>query len=117
MKKDGIHIMLIGLGITILTAILYFSKSNEYFMNKFVMEIGNSFHFNWAPMIGIAIMAFGEFLLWKSQNNANLMEVKDKFIAKLRTRVSSTKLGLIYLSNMHLINFKVVKILIMLMKI
>ena len=117
MKKDGIIIMLVGLGITIITAILYFSKLNEPFMNKFVIEAGNSFHFNWAPMIGIFVMAIGEFLLWESQNNANLNDVKTKFVAKFRSKMSTIKLGLIYVSNMHLINFRVLRVLIMIFKI
>ena len=117
MKKDGITIMLVGLGITIITAILYFTKMNEPFMNKFVFESGNSFHFNWAPMIGILVMAIGEFLLWESQNNVDLNEVKSKFIAKFRLRISTVKLGLIYVFNMHLINFRVLRVLIMFFKI
>ena len=117
MKKDGIIIMLVGLGITIITAFLYFSKMNEPLMNKFVLEAGNTFHFNWAPMIGIFVMAIGEFLLWESQNNENLNEVKIKFITKFKARMANIKLGLIYVMNMHLINFHVLKVLIMFFKI
>jgi len=117
MKRDGITIMLVGLGITIITAILYFSKMNEPFMNKFVIEAGGSFHFNWAPMIGILVMAIGEFLLWESQSNADLKELKTKLVARFRLRISTIKLGLIYVSNLHLINFRVLRVLIMFFKI
>jgi len=117
MKKDGISIMLVGLVITIITAILYFSKLNEPLMNKFVFEAGNSFHFNFAPMIGIMVMAFGEFLLWESQYNDDLNEVKTKLVTKFKSRISTVKLGLIYLSTMHLINFRVLRVLIMFFKI
>ena len=117
MKKDGIIIMLVGLVVTIITAFLYFSKMNEPLMNKFVFESGNSFHFNWAPMIGILVMAIGEFLLWESQNNVDLNEVKTKLVAKFKSRLSTVKLGLIYVSNMHLISFRVLRVLIMFFKI
>lgn len=112
MKKDGIHIMLIGLGVTILTAILYFSKSNEYFMSKFIIGKDSSFHFNWAPMIGISIMAFGEFLLWESQKNENLNQVRIKFINWFYTRLSNLHLYLIYISHTKLLNMKAVRFII-----
>jgi len=112
MKKDGINIMLIGLIITIITAWFYFSKHYEAGMSKFVLTIGNSFHFNWAPMIGISVMAFGEFLLWESQKNRNLNDVWIKFKNKCNIRISMLQLNFIYLSNMKLISMRVVKFLI-----
>lgn len=112
MKKDGIKIMLLGLGLTIISAVFYFFKLNESFTDKFVITIGNTFHFNWAPMIGIAVMAFGEFLLWESQHNKNLKEVSVKFMNKLRIRVSNLNLEYIYLSHVKLINMKIVRFVI-----
>ncbi|MDD4969322.1 MAG: hypothetical protein PHT07_07810 [Paludibacter sp.] len=117
MKKDGINIMLVGLVITIITAILYFSKMNEPFMNKFVLGSGSSFHFNWAPMIGILIMAFGEFLLWESQNNVDLIAVKAKFRLKFMSKLSNVRLGMIYFFHMHLINFNALRQMIMSFKL
>ena len=111
MKKDGITIMLLGLGLTILTAIFYFTNHNEYLMNKFIITFGHSFHFNWAPMIGIFTMAFGEFILWKSQNNKNMSEVMDKFILKSKLMISTLKLEL------NAINFKELRVLIMSFKL
>jgi len=75
MKKDGITTMLIGLGITILEAVFYFTNGNDFLMSEFIIHFGKSFHFNWAPMIGICIMAFGEFILLESQNNKNLKKL------------------------------------------
>jgi len=111
MKKDGITIMLLGLGLTILTAFFYFTNHNEYLMNKFIITFGHSFHFNWAPMIGILTMAFGEFILWKSQNNKNMSEVMDKFILKSKMMISTLKLEL------NAINFKELRVLIMSFKL
>ena len=113
MKKDGITIMLIGLGITILTAVFYFTNQNDLLMSKFIVHFGKSFHFNWAPMVGICIMAFGEFILWKSQNNKNLNEVFIKFMINSRLRFNDIQLEIIYLINKNMINFRELKLLIM----
>ena len=117
MKKDGITIMLIGLGITILAAVFYFTNQNDLLMSKFIVHFGKSFHFNWAPMIGICIMAFGEFILWKSQNNKNLNEVFIKFMNNSKMRFSNIQLELIYLVNRNMINFKEFKVIIMSFKL
>ena len=113
MKKDGITIMLIGLGVTILAAVFYFTNQNDLLMSKFIIHFGKSFHFNWAPMIGICIMAFGEFILWKSQNNKNLKEVLIKFLNNSKMRFSNIHLELIYLVNRNMINFREFKGIIM----
>ena len=112
MKKDGINIMLLGLAMTILIAYFYFSKQQSNVMNKFVMTIGNSFHFDWAPMIGITVMAFGEFLLWQSQKNRNLNQVWIKFLNKYNVRLSYIRLKFIYLTQNKMINLKAIKFLV-----
>jgi len=112
MKKDGIYIMLLGLAITILIAYFYFSKQHDYVMSKFVLTFGKSFHFNWAPMIGISVMAFGEFILWQSQNNKNLNEVKIKFLRKFKVRLSNVRLVIIYLTQNKMVNLKAIKFIV-----
>ena len=116
MKKVGITIMVIGLGVTILAAVFYFTKQNDLLMSKFIIHFGNSFHFNWAPMIGITIMAFGEFILWESQHNKNLNEVLIKYLNKSRRKFSDIQQGIIYLINKNRTNFKEFKVLIMNLK-
>ena len=112
MKKDGIGIMIFGLGLTILSAVFYFLNLNNFVMDKFVITIGSSFHFHWAPMIGISTMAIGEFLLWKSQNNKNLKEVGIKLLNKFKMSSSNFKLEAIYVSHLKFVNMKVVRFLI-----
>ena len=116
MKKVGITIMVIGLGVTILAAVFYFTKQNDILMSKFIIHFGNSFHFNWAPMIGITIMAFGEFVLWKSQLNKNMNEVLIKYLNKSRGIFSDIRMEIIYLINKNRTNFKEFKVLIMNLK-
>ena len=112
MKKDGITIMLFGLALTIITAYFYFSKKYEVGMLKFVLTIGNSFQFNWAPFVGISIMGFGEFILWESQKNRNMNEVWFKMKNKINFRISKIHLKFIYLNRLNLIDLKVIKFLI-----
>ena len=117
MKKDGITIMLLGLGITIIIAIFYFTRQNDLLMNKFVINFGKAFHFNWAPMIGIVTMAFGEFILWKSQNNKNLNEVMIKVVNNYKLKITNIKLEIICLSNKNLNNMRELKVLLLSFKL
>jgi len=112
MKKDGIKIMILGLGLTIISAFFYFFNVKESINVKSLVSSIDSAHFNWLPMIGISIMAFGEFLLWQSQHNKNLNEVRTKLLNRIRIRMSNLKLGLIYISHSKLINMKVVRFIV-----
>ena len=112
MKKDGINIMIFGLGLTIISAVFYFFNLNESVTDKFVITIGNSFHFHWGPMIGILTMAIGEFLLWQSQHNKNLKEVGIKFLNKFKMNSSNFRLEAIYVSHLKFVNMKVVRFIV-----
>ena len=112
MKKDGIKIILFGLGLTIISAVFYSFNFDQPVTDKSVIAIGKSYQFNWTPLIGISIMAIGEFILWESQNNKNLNEVRIKFIKKLHMRVSNLRLDYIYLSHAKLLNMKAVRFII-----
>jgi len=89
MKRDNINIILLGFGISVLTAIFFFSKRNELIMNKFVISINKSFHFNLAPMVGISFMAVGEILIWESQHNEKLIRFKAELVNQINNRTSS----------------------------
>ena len=104
--------MLIGLGLTILTAVKYSLDLNGFSMNKFTIIQGNSFQFNWAPMIGIFIMAVGEFLLWQSQHNKNIKEVGIKFLNKIKMSISNLRLDIIYISHLKFVNMKAIRFVI-----
>ena len=86
MKKDDIYIMLLGLGIAMISASFYFSNRNGFIMNKFMISINKSFHFNCTPLIGITFMALGEIIIWQSKNNSNLNEYKNTFIQNLKVK-------------------------------
>ena len=98
MIRDGINFMWIGLGITLFTIYLYFSLNEEKNTNKFVLSVNKSYLFNLAPMIGISLMIFGEFLVWETQNNKILREQKLKLLNSYTKRLTDLKIGNRYYS-------------------
>ena len=94
MKRDDIYIILLGFGISVLTAFFFFSKRNELIMNKFVISINKSFHYNLAPMVGISFIAAGEFLLWESQHNEKLIYLKAELVNYINKKLSGLPSGL-----------------------
>ena len=86
--------MLLGFGISVLTAFFFFSKRNELIMSKFVISINKSYNFNLAPMVGISFMAIGEFLLWESQHNDKLIRFKAELVNQINRKISGLPAGL-----------------------
>jgi hypothetical protein len=66
MKKTGIFIVLIGLGLTILTAFTFFTKEKVVDLGKIEITRNKPHHLNWSPLIGIVIMGIGGGLLWQA---------------------------------------------------
>ena len=93
MIRDGINFMWVGLGITLFTIYLYFSLNEEKITNKFVLSVNKSYLFNLAPMIGISLMIFGEFLVWETQNNKILREQKLKLLNSYKNKLMDLKIG------------------------
>jgi hypothetical protein len=106
MKREAIITLFLSMAITVLTALAYFSKRNQFIMNKFVIVIIKSFHFNSTPILSISFMAIGEYLLWETQNNSDVMAVKSKIIERLNLIVCSAQLHLMSLSKRNLIAMK-----------
>jgi hypothetical protein len=65
MKKAGIIIILIGLGLTIFTAFTYFSKEKVVDIGKVEITRNKPHHLKWSPLVGIAIMGIGGIVLWQ----------------------------------------------------
>jgi hypothetical protein len=66
MKKLGIFIIIIGLGLTIFTAVTYFTREKIVDIGKVEITRNKPHHFHWSPLIGIAIMGVGGVILWQS---------------------------------------------------
>lgn len=66
MKKVGIIIIIIGLGLTIFTAFTFFTKEKVVDIGKVEITRNKPHHLNWSPLIGIAVMGIGGVMLWQS---------------------------------------------------
>lgn len=68
MKKVGIFIILLGLGITIFTTISYFVNRKINVKEKIEITITKPLHFTFSPISGIAIMGIGGIVFWQTYN-------------------------------------------------
>jgi hypothetical protein len=66
MKIAGIIIIIIGLGLTIFTAMTYFTKEKVVDIGKIEITRNEPHNLNWSPLIGIAVMGIGGVILWRS---------------------------------------------------
>ena len=66
MKKIGIIILLLGLGLTIFTAVTYFTKEKVVDIGKVEITRNKPHHLKWSPLIGIAVMGIGGIVLWQA---------------------------------------------------
>lgn len=66
MKKAGIIIILLGLGITLLTAFTFFTKEKVVDIGKIEITKDKPHHLNWSPLIGVAVMGIGGIVLWQA---------------------------------------------------
>ena len=106
MKMEAIITLFLSMAITVLTALAYFSKRNQFIMNKFVIVLIKSFHFNSTPILSISFLAIGEYLLWETQNNSDVMDVKNKITDRMNLIVCTAQLHLMSLSKRNLIAIK-----------
>ena len=66
MKKAGMFIILLGLVLTIFTAITFFTREKVVDLGKVEITRNKPHHLNWSPLIGIAVMAIGGVIYWQS---------------------------------------------------
>jgi hypothetical protein len=66
MKKAGIFIIILGLGLTIFTAITFFTREKVAEIGTVEITRNEPHHLNWSPLIGIAVMGIGGIVLWQS---------------------------------------------------
>jgi len=59
MRKAGIFIILIGLVLTIITAITFFSREKVVDIGSVEITRNKPHKLNWSPLIGIAVMGVG----------------------------------------------------------
>ena len=66
MKKVGIALILIGLVLTIFTTVTYFTKEKVVDLGKIEISRDKPHNLKWSPLIGIAVMAVGGVVIWRS---------------------------------------------------
>jgi hypothetical protein len=66
MKKTGIFIIILGLGLTIFTAVTFFSREKVVDLGKVEITRDKPHHLNWSPLIGIAVIVVGGIVVWQS---------------------------------------------------
>jgi len=66
MKKIGIILVVIGLGLSIFTAFTFFTKEKVVEIGKVEITRDKPHHLNWSPLIGIVVMGVGAGL-WFSK--------------------------------------------------
>ena len=59
MKKAGIFIVLLGLALTIFTAITFFTREKVVDIGSLKITANKPHHLSWSPLIGIAVMVVG----------------------------------------------------------
>lgn len=59
MKKAGIVIMVIGVILTLFTAVTFFTKKKVVDLGSLEITADKPHHVRWSPLIGIAIIGVG----------------------------------------------------------
>ena len=70
MKLAGIIIIILGLALTIFTAVTYFTKEKVVDIGKLEISREKPHYLNWSPLIGIVIIGVGGVVLWQSSKNS-----------------------------------------------
>ena len=66
MKKVGIIILVLGLLLTIFTAITFFTREKVVDIGSLKITANKPHHLNWSPLIGIAVMGVGGVVILMS---------------------------------------------------
>jgi hypothetical protein len=59
MKKAGIIIVILGLALTIFTAITFFTREKVVDIGSLKITANKPHHLSWSPLVGIAVMGAG----------------------------------------------------------
>jgi hypothetical protein len=66
MKKAGLIIIILGLILTIFTAVTFFTRESVAKIGDVNIVANKRHHLNWSPIVGIAIMGVGGVVLLMS---------------------------------------------------
>lgn len=63
MKKAGIVILILGLVLTLITTVTFFTREKIVDMGEIQISANKRHHLNWSPFIGLGVMALGGVLM------------------------------------------------------
>ena len=66
LKNIGLFIVLIGFSMTVVMTSHYFKKDKVVEIGKIESINHEPIQIKWSPMIGLAIMGLGVFMVWRS---------------------------------------------------
>lgn len=64
MKKLGMIILIVGLGLTIFTAFTFFTKEKVVDIGNLEITKDKPHRLTWSPLIGLGVMAIGGIIVW-----------------------------------------------------
>jgi hypothetical protein len=59
MKKAGIFIIIVGLALTIITSITFFTREKVVDIGTLEITANKRHHLDWNPLIGVGVMIIG----------------------------------------------------------
>jgi divalent metal cation (Fe/Co/Zn/Cd) transporter len=63
MKNAGIIIVILGLALTIFTAITFFTREKVVDIGSLKITADKPHHLSWSPLIGVAVMGVGGIVI------------------------------------------------------
>ncbi len=66
MRKAGIVILILGLVLTIFTAVTFFTREKIVDIGSLKITANKPHHLSWSPLIGVAVMAVGGVVVFMS---------------------------------------------------
>jgi ABC-type uncharacterized transport system permease subunit len=69
MKKLGIIILLLGLGLTVFSTVSFFTRDKVVTLGKVEITKKVEHRFYISPVIGIAVMGIGAIVFWQTKNS------------------------------------------------
>ena len=69
MKIAGIVILILGILLTVFTAVQFFTREKVADLGLIEITKQNPHNISWSPILGIAVMVIGGLILWKYSKN------------------------------------------------
>ena len=71
MKTTGIALLIIGLGLTLFTAVSFFTKEKIVDIGSVEITKDKPNYLSWSPAVGLVVMGLGGIILWKATSKRN----------------------------------------------